>query len=99
MSRLPPDTIKSPKRITIINGEGKNLFDWRDEGIIDLHRDEFWGYWEYQVIATGEIVSFQRWLTPKDRSDWYLAALEKQKEKLEMNKDQELTISVGVMNA
>lgn len=41
----------------IIDGESKNLFDWRDAAVIDLQHDKYWGYWEFQVVAAAYMIS------------------------------------------
>lgn len=77
MSRTPPGTIWSPKYPIRINGETMNLFDARDRGLIDLHRDKYMGYWSYRVFSTGEVVSWEKYLQPKDHSEWYREAMTK----------------------
>lgn len=73
----PFGAIFSLKKRILINNEKMNLFDARDKGLVDINKDEAWGYYSYQVISTGEVVSFYKYMHHDDWSDWYRKAIAK----------------------
>lgn len=75
--RAIPGSIWSLKYPVTINGERMNLFDAKERGLIDINRDKYWGYYEFRVISTGEVISFQKYLNQRDWSDWYRDAVTK----------------------
>jgi hypothetical protein len=66
-----------------IDGKKMNLFDARDLGLVEINKDPLWDYYSYRVISTGEVVSFYRFMNPKDWSDWYREAIAKGPERLQ----------------
>lgn len=69
--------IWSLKKRVLIGKEMMNLFDARDRGLVEINKVHLWGYYSYRVISTGEVVSFYRFLNPRDWSDWYREAVAK----------------------
>jgi hypothetical protein len=61
----------------MLDGRAMTLFDARDLGLVDIHFDKDWGSYSFQVIKTGEIVSFEKYLNSNDWSPWYREAIAK----------------------